>query len=233
MPPVTDRDQLKRVIDSILFVADGPVDTRTLARLCEATADDIASALDELAEESQARGIRIQRTGQSAQMVSAPETAPFVQSYLGIDEHQRLTPTVLVTLTVIAYKQPVTKGEVEKILRKNCEYSVAMLKARELITEVGRAEGPGRPYLYGTTFKFLEHFGLEKPEDLPPLPELEIAAAAAAEAAEATEESGEGEGTEDRPPENGAAPDAANGARHDANGFSPEPEEDLAETPAD
>ena len=51
-----------------------------------------------------------------------------------------------------------------------------MLKARELITEVGRAEGPGRPYLYGTTFKFLEHFGLEKPEDLPPLPELEVAA---------------------------------------------------------
>ena len=153
MPPVTDRDQLKRVIDSILFVADGPVDVRTLARLCEAATDDITAALDELGEESQTRGIRIQRTGQSAQMASASETAPFVQSYLGIDEHQRLTPTVLVTLTVIAYKQPVTKGEVERILRKNCEYSVMMLKARELITEVGRAEGPGRPYLYGTTFK--------------------------------------------------------------------------------
>jgi segregation and condensation protein B len=104
-----------------------------------------------------------------------------VQRYLGIDENQRLSPVVLVTLTVIAYKQPVTKGEVERILRKNCDYSIMVLKARDLINEVGRTEGPGRPYLYGTTFKFLEHFGLEKPEDLPPLPELEVAAALVAE----------------------------------------------------
>jgi segregation and condensation protein B len=93
---------------------------------------------------------------------------------------------VLVTLTVIAYKQPITRGEVERILHKNCDYSVMMLKARNLIAEVGRAEGPGRPYLYGTTFKFLEHFGLEKPEDLPPLPELEAAAEATASDAETT-----------------------------------------------
>ncbi|MEK7247719.1 MAG: SMC-Scp complex subunit ScpB [Chloroflexota bacterium] len=232
MPSVTDRDQLKRVIDSILFVADGPVEVRTLARLCEATTDDITAALDELGEESQTRGIRIQRTGQSAQMASASETAPFVQSYLGIDEHQRLTPTVLVTLTVIAYKQPVTKGEVERILRKNCEYSVMMLKARELITEVGRAEGPGRPYLYGTTFKFLEHFGLEKPEDLPPLPELEVAAAATAEEAEAQEASAEPADSPDAQLTNGASPES-NGAHHETNGASPEVEPDLAEAPAE
>jgi segregation and condensation protein B len=227
MPPVTDRDQLKLVIESLLFVADGPVEVRTLARLVEATPEDVTAALDELGEESRTRGVRIQRTGQSAQMVSARESAPYVQLYLGIDEHQRLTPTVLVTLTVIAYKQPVTRGEVEKILRKNCEYSVMMLKARELITEVGRAEGPGRPYLYGTTFKFLEHFGLEKPEDLPPLPELEIAATAAAEAAEAQEEAESGEeiaeGADEAPSSNGASP---NGATHEA---APDP----AEAPAD
>jgi len=227
MPAVSDRDHLKRVIDSILFVADGPVDVRTLSRLVEATTDDIVAALDELGEESQSRGIRIQRTGQSAQMVSAAETAPFVQSYLGIDEHQRLTPVVLVTLTVIAYKQPVTKGEVERILRKNCEYSVMMLKARELITEVGRAEGPGRPYLYGTTFKFLEHFGLEKPEDLPPLPELEVAAAAAAEVADEQEASAEQTEAPDGAP-------ASNGAHHESNGTSSNaPEPDLAEAPAE
>jgi segregation and condensation protein B len=227
MPPVTDRDQLKRVIDGILFVADGPVDVRTLARLCEATTDDITAALDQLAEESQTRGIRIQRTGQSAQMVSASETAPFVQNYLGIDEHQRLSPVVLVTLTVIAYKQPVTKGEVERILRKNCEYSVMMLKARELITEVGRTEGPGRPYLYGTTFKFLEHFGLEKPEDLPPLPELEVAVAAAADAAEAEEASMEPAHSSDGPSAE------SNGAHGNTGGEAPEGEPDLAETPAE
>lgn len=235
MPPVTDRDQLKRVIDSLLFVADGAVEVRTLAKLCEATPADVEGALEELAEESQTRGIRIQRTGQSAQMVSAPETTQFVQSYLGIDEHQRLSPTILVALTVIAYKQPVTKGEVEKILRKNCDYSVMMLKARELITEVGRSNGPGRPYLYGTTFKFLEHFGLEKATDLPPLPELEIAAAAA-ESAEQQEGEPEVTGESDEPIEeelphtNGASPEP-NG--HHENGTSPDAEQDLAEAPAD
>jgi segregation and condensation protein B len=179
-----DPQLLKLVIESVLFVADGPVELRTLARLTEQTPEAITQAIEELSATSRERGVRIQRTGQSAQMVSAPETASYVQRYLGIDENQRLSPVVLVTLTVIAYKQPVTKGDVERILRKNCEYSVMVLKARDLINEVGRADGPGRPYLYGTTFKFLEHFGLEKPEDLPPLPELEVAAALAAETAE-------------------------------------------------
>jgi segregation and condensation protein B len=177
MPTELDHDHLKLVIESVLFVADGPVELRTLARLTEQTPEAINQAIEELGATSHGRGVRIQRTGQSAQMVSAPETASYVQRYLGIDENQRLSPVVLVTLTVIAYKQPVTKGEVERILRKNCEYSVMVLKARDLINEVGRADGPGRPYLYGTTFKFLEHFGLEKPGDLPPLPELEVAAA--------------------------------------------------------
>jgi segregation and condensation protein B len=177
MPTELDPDQLKLVIESVLFVADGPVELRTLARLTEQTPEAISQAIEELGATSRERGVRIQRTGQSAQMVSAPETASYVQRYLGIDENQRLSPVVLVTLTVIAYKQPVTKGDVERILRKNCDYSVMVLKARDLINEVGRTDGPGRPYLYGTTFKFLEHFGLEKPEDLPPLPELEVAAA--------------------------------------------------------
>ena len=178
MTTAPDAAQLKLVIESVLFVADGPVELRTLVRLTESSPEAIAQAVEDLAVESHRRGVRIQRTGQAVQMVSAPETASFVQRYLGIDEHQRLTPVVLVTLTVIAYRQPITKGDVERILKKNCDYSVAMLKARELITEVGRTDGPGRPYLYGTTFKFLEHFGLEKPGDLPPLPELEEAAQA-------------------------------------------------------
>lgn len=184
MPPVFDREQLKLVIEGILFVAEGPVELRTLARLVEGTAEDVGDAIEEMSAESKTRGVRIQRTGQSVQMVSAPETTAFVQAFLGIDEHQRLSPSILATLTVIAYKQPVTSRMVERILRKDCDYSIAMLRARGLITEVGRAEGPGRPYLYGTTFKFLEHFGLEKPEDLPPLPELEVAAEAPPEPSE-------------------------------------------------
>jgi segregation and condensation protein B len=108
------------------------------------------------------------------QVVTAPEVTPYVQAFLGVDENQRLTHGTLVALTVIAYKQPITRPGLERILGKSCEWQVASLKQRELITEVGRANAPGRPYLYGTTFRFLEHFGLERPEDLPPLPELEL-----------------------------------------------------------
>jgi len=168
-------DSLKRAVESILFVADGSVDVKTLARLTEAEETAVIRAVEELAEESAARGVRIQRTEEAAQMVSAPENTTLVQRFLGIDENVRLSPAVLATLTVIAYKQPITKGAVERILDKSCDYGVQMLKLRGLIAEVGRAPGAGRPYLYGTTFKFLEHFGLEKPEDLPALPELEAA----------------------------------------------------------
>ena len=184
-----DNAQLRIVIESVLFVADGPVDLKTLARLTETSTEQVAYCIEQLADGSRDRGVRVQRTGDQAQLASAPEAAAFIQAYLGIDENQRLSPTVLVTLTVIAYKQPVTKSEVERILKKNCEYGVTMLKARGLITEVGRADGAGRPYLYGTTFKFLEHFGLERPEDLPPLPELDLAAAMAALGTEAVPES--------------------------------------------
>jgi segregation and condensation protein B len=167
-------DELKRIIESVLFVADRPVDLASLARIAGVDPRWAGEAVDTLAAEYQSRGIRVQRNGAAVQVVTAPEAAPYVQTFLGIDENQRLTHGALVALTVIAYKQPITRPALERILGKSCEWQVASLKARELITEVGRATAPGRPYLYGTTFRFLEHFGLEKPEDLPPLPELEL-----------------------------------------------------------
>jgi segregation and condensation protein B len=183
MAPDLGRELLKVVLESVLFVADDPVPLDALARLTGAAREDVAAAVEELAAESQARGVRIQRAGESAQMVSAPEAAPYVEQFLGVDESVRLSPSALVTLTVIAYKQPITKPDLERILQKDCDYSVAILKARALVMEVGRAPTAGRPYLYGTTFKFLEHFGLEKPGDLPPLPELDDAVAAIVEGA--------------------------------------------------
>jgi segregation and condensation protein B len=167
-------DDLKRIIESVLFVADRPVDVAFLARIANVDPRWATEAIDTLAGEYQGRGIRIQKNGAAVQIVTAPEATPYVQAFLGVDENQRLTHGTLVALTVIAYKQPITRPSLERILGKSCEWQVASLKARELITEVGRANAPGRPYLYGTTFRFLEHFGLEKPEDLPPLPELEL-----------------------------------------------------------
>ncbi len=171
--PDTPPEDLALVVESILFVAGRPVQIPFLARVTGAPAEEVLRAVERIAQACHGRGIRIQRTGNTAQMVTAPEAAPYVQAFLGIDENERLTPAVLATLTVIAYKQPITRADIEKILGKSCEWGIAALKARNLITEVGRAPGPGRPYLYGTTLRFLEHFGLEKPEDLPPLPEME------------------------------------------------------------
>jgi segregation and condensation protein B len=167
-------DDLKRIIESVLFVADRPVDVTSLAKIAGVDARWAEEAIDTLTGEYQTRGIRVQRNGAAVQVVTAPEVTPYVQAFLGVDENQRLTHGTLVALTVIAYKQPITRPGLERILGKSCEWQVASLKQRELITEVGRANAPGRPYLYGTTFRFLEHFGLERPEDLPPLPELEL-----------------------------------------------------------
>ncbi len=175
MPKGLTPEALKSAVESILFIADGSVEVKALARLIEESEAAVISAVEDLAKESRSRGVRIQRSETAAQMASAPENTTYVQRFLGIDENVRLSPAVLATLTVIAYKQPITKSTVERILEKGCDYGVQMLKLRGLIAEVGRAAGAGRPYLYGTTFKFLEHFGLEKPEDLPALPELEAA----------------------------------------------------------
>ncbi len=171
--PDTPPENLALVIESILFVAERPVEVGFLARATNVSADEVSAAVEEIAASCQRRGVRIQRTGTAVQMVTAPEATPYVQRFLGVDEDDRLSKSALATLTIIAYKQPITRSEIEKVLGKNCDWGVATLRARGLISEVGRAHGAGRPYLYGTTFSFLEHFGLEKPSDLPPLPELE------------------------------------------------------------
>jgi len=189
--PEASLESLKPVIESILFVAGKPVELGLLARITGHNAEVVSLVVDEIAADWKERGVRVQRSGAAVQMVTAPESAPFVQAFLGVDQDSRLTHAPLVVLTIIAYKQPITKPAIERILGRSCDYSIEVLKARELITEVGRSNSPGRPYLYGTTFRFLEHFGLEKPEDLPPLPELDLAAAVAEDSPEAA---GAGEG---------------------------------------
>jgi segregation and condensation protein B len=167
-------ESLKLVIESILFVADDPVEVAALARLAGRREEDIVEALEAIAAEYQGRGLRIQRIGAAVQMVTAPEATPFVEQFLGVDEDQRISHAALETLAIIAYKQPISRAVIEAIRGVNCDRALASLKARGLVTEVGRASTAGRPYLYGTTFRFLEHFGLEKPDDLPPLPDLPL-----------------------------------------------------------
>ena len=177
MAQAPDIDSLRLIVESLLFVADEPVEVAHLARITQARVEDVAAAIEALATDCQKRGMRLQRTGSAVQLVTAPEAAPYVERFLGVDEDHRLSHAALETLAIIAYKQPISRAVIEAIRGVNCDRALATLKARGLVTEVGRASSVGRPYLYGTTFRFLEYFGLEKPEDLPPLPPREEASA--------------------------------------------------------
>src|SRR3972149_8218186 len=162
-------DRLKLIVESVLFVADEPVEVSALARIAEAGLDDVQQAIDDLAAECHRRGVRVQRTESAVQMVTAPEGALYVERFLGVEEDHRLSHAALETLAIIAYKQPVTRPAIEAIRGVNCDRALASLRARGLVSEVGRANTAGRPYLFGTTFRFLGFFGLEKADDLPPL----------------------------------------------------------------
>jgi segregation and condensation protein B len=160
---------LPGVLEAVLFVADSPVEIAALSRTVGASKPDVDAALEELAEACRTRGVRLQRTGDLVQLVSAPQTASYVERFLGL-EHPPLTNPSLETLAIIAYRQPITRAGIEAVRGVDCDGPIRTLAARGLIEEVGRAPVIGRPVLFGTTVRFLEYFGLEKPDDLPPLP---------------------------------------------------------------
>jgi len=168
--PSLSNARLPAVIESILFVADEAVEISMLARALRRPADAIEDALAELELSCVEGGTRLQRTRDTVQLVTSPEFGPFVERFLSMESRQRLSGAALESLAIIAYKQPLTRAGVEQVRGVNSDGAIASLIARGLVEEVGRAPGPGRPVLLGTTLRFLEHFGLGKPGDLPPLP---------------------------------------------------------------
>jgi segregation and condensation protein B len=169
-PPPAER--LAAALESLLFVADEPLELGVLARSLSVSRAQTAEAVEGLAKQCSDRGVRIQRDGDLVQLVTAPEAAPYVERFLGM-EHQRLSRAALESLAVIAYRQPVTRSAIDAVRGVNSDRAVATLMARGLVQEVGRANTVGRPVLLGTTVRFLEYFGLERPDDLPPLSEPE------------------------------------------------------------
>jgi segregation and condensation protein B len=165
-------EELLPILEAVLFVADAPIDIAALARTVNAPRQEVVERLEELAEACRDRGVRLQQTGDLVQLVSAPQTAAYVERFLGL-EHPPLTNASLETLAIIAYRQPMTRAGIESVRGVDCDGPIRTLMARGLIEEVGRAPVIGRPTLFGTTVRFLEYFGLEKPDDLPPLPQIE------------------------------------------------------------
>ena len=166
-PPAGD---LPRALESLLFVASEPVDLPVLARALRVRVADIERAADELAEQLRSRGLRLQRAEGRLQMVTSPEWSHYIERFLGVAAEQPLSTAALETLAIIAYRQPQTRAGIEAIRGVNSERALATLRTRGLVDEVGRAEGVGRPVLYGTTMQFLQLFGLESLAELPALP---------------------------------------------------------------
>lgn len=157
------------LIEALLFVADEPVSIGHLAEALEIPPGQVEDAVQALEERLNGRGIRLQRMGTRLQLVTAPEAAPVVERFLGLGGRRRLSQAALETLAIIAYRQPVSRPQIEAIRGVNCDSVLRTLLSAGLIEEVGRAPTVGRPILYGTTFAFLQHFGLSRLEDLPPL----------------------------------------------------------------
>jgi len=183
---MTEAFPLKTLVESLLFVAEGPVPIASLARALEVEVQQIEEALNELKQEYSTRGFRLQRFRDKVQLVTAPESAPAIEKFLGVDGSGHLSAAALETLAIIAYRQPITRPAIEAVRGVNCDGVIQTLVSRGLIQEVGRQETAGRPILYATTFEFLQHFGLRGVEDLPPLEETaqNVLANAVAEANE-------------------------------------------------
>jgi segregation and condensation protein B len=167
--------EVSALIESLLFVADEPVSVARLAEALEVTPGQVEKGLRELEESLGDRGLRLERMGSRVQMVTAPEAASYVERFLGLEDRRRLSPAALETLAIIAYRQPVSRPQIEAVRGVNCDSVLRTLLTAGLIEEVGRAPTVGRPILYGTTFAFLQHFGLRGLEDLPPLEVAEVA----------------------------------------------------------
>jgi len=171
---VTDADDLGAFFEALLFIAERPLSTAELAELAgvprsQAEAE-VAALAAQLAEDR--RGLRLQRLDDAWQLATAPEVGERLAAYAAREE-ARLTPAALEALAVVAYRQPCTRGEVERVRGVDSDYVLRSLLHRRLVAEMGRRDTPGRPILYGTTFTFLERFGLISLDDLPPMEEGE------------------------------------------------------------
>jgi len=164
------RDQTKAALEALLFVASEPLSVQTMARITEVDAADALELLRELAGDYERRpgGLKLVEAADTWQMCTRPEYAPYIER-LYRKSGTGLSRAAVETLAIIAYRQPITKTEIELIRGVKVDSPISTLLERNLIEEKGRREGPGRPVLYGTTLDFLKYFGLKDLSDLPPL----------------------------------------------------------------
>ena len=157
-------------LEALLFVSPGPTSINQLATSLQISEERTIYLLEELDDHyKKQHGIRLQCINNRYQLTSASEYSQLVESFLGLEVTSRLTQPALEALAIIAYNQPTTRPEVDGIRGVNSDGVIKSLLTKGLIEELGRSEAPGRPILYGVTSEFLQHFGLDSLQQLPPV----------------------------------------------------------------
>lgn len=174
---INEEGNLKGRIEAILFVAGEAVPIKELARALQTGEKEVREAIEGLKDEYdyEQRGFLLKRFGDHVQLATRPLYSGDVVRLLQPVQQQSLSQAAMETLAVVAYKQPVTRAEVEQIRGVKCDYSLQSLMLKGLIREAGRKDTIGRPILFCTTDEFLSHFGLEDLNGLPPMPQPEEA----------------------------------------------------------
>jgi segregation and condensation protein B len=157
------------ILEALLFVSAEPVSPLQLATVLDLSISEVENGLKHLDNELQGRGLRLQRHSGRVQLTTAPEVAEIVVQFLGLEATSHLSRAALETLAIVAYQQPVTRPYLEGVRGVSSDSVMKSLLSKGLIQEMGRADGPGRPILYGTAPDFLQHFGLNSLNELPAL----------------------------------------------------------------
>ncbi len=171
-----ERNKAKAVLEAILFTMGDAVEIDRLAAVIEEDKETTRQMLGEMADayRNEDRGIGLVTLDNAVQMCTKSELYEYLIKIAKTPKKFVLTDTLLETLSIIAYKQPITRLEIEKVRGVSCDHAVNRLLEFDLIAEVGRLDAPGRPLLFGTTEQFLRSFGVKSIEDLPELSAVQI-----------------------------------------------------------
>ena len=169
-----EREELKSFVENVLLAADQPINASELSKIFLDGTDknQLQSILDELKEEYNSRNLQIMEVADGYQLCTRHEYNDWIRKYLKLDRSSRLSQPSLDTLSIIAYKQPLTRQEVDDIRGVDSSGVLKTLLEKKVIGPAGRKKVPGRPIMYRTTQKFLEYFGLKDLSDLPTLEDL-------------------------------------------------------------
>lgn len=162
--------ELEKTIEAILFVSDAPVLTSEFAEVTERSLQDVTGALASLSAHLDSdHGLELKEVAGGWRLYTRPEMLDYVERFASSEKVRKLSNAAMETLSVIAYKQPVSRGQVAEIRGVDSDHAIRTLERRDLVRDIGRAPGPGQAVLYGTTELFLEKMGVASVADLPPL----------------------------------------------------------------